>query len=78
MFTCFCDVKLQEVRNFPELVASAVAQWRSKTLWNKIEDPISSLSESPKAMGAETSTLKKLYRHDKHAASFPREIKKAL
>lgn len=43
-----------------------MTQWRSETLWDKTEDPLSSLSESPKAMGPETIALEKLYRYAEH------------
>lgn len=52
----------------------------SETLWNKTEDPTSSLSKSAKAMGAEMTALEKLYRYAEQFlfVSFHREIKKAF
>lgn len=80
IFTCFCDVKPQKLRNFPELLASAMAQWGSEILCVRIEDPISSLSESPNSMGTETTTRKKLYTHTKHCMLpiFPEKSRRLL
>lgn len=43
-----------------------MTQWWSEMLWDKNEDPISSLSKSPRAVGAETTALEKLYRYAEH------------
>lgn len=55
-------------------------QWRSETLQDKTDDPISSLGESPKTVGAETTTLQKQCRHDQHCTLpvFPEKSRRLL